>query len=262
MDPKLQARLKDLDAMASDLDETKKLVRALFYGDFGVGKTTLAGAIAKIVEPYEGKRDICLVTTDSAYSVLTADEELKKRIKRYPFDSYSQIRMIALAHAEGIEPYVSYRTLIWDTVTTSNDEVLRDLVSRQKFEKDQRHPELEAYPHYRMSANALKEVVKALKNTDMHVIYTAHVKFPNEQDKSKNKFAIRPNAPEMAYNVVGQEVNLIGWLFKEKEGREYVRKIQTTGTKEETAKSQIPTIPETILNQSEIPSLISQWMTG
>lgn len=238
------------------LDQDLRLVRACLYGDFGVGKTTLAGKIAKVVGG-----EICLINTDSAWTTLQRDEELAKRITRYQFDSLPQIRMIVQAHNEGIEPFVNYRTLIWDTVTTSIDRVLRELV-RLKPETGGNHPDptLEAYKHYRLAANSLKDTVDLIKESDLNVIYTGHVRTPTDGDKSKEKFAIRPNSPEASYNVIGQEVNLIGWLFKEKVGGQYLRKIQTSGTKVETAKSQIPTIPESVLNQDQISELIQQWL--
>lgn len=249
-------KLEKLAAMAkTNLATERKLFRGFLYGDFGVGKTHMAGQIAKVIGG-----PICLITTDSAWTTLLKDPEIADLTTRYQFDSLAAVRMMVEAHIEGIEPYASYKTLIWDTVTTSIDNVLRDLVELKKFPTEQRDPTLEAYPHYRMASNSLKKTVDLIKESDLHVIYTGHVKFPSEADQRKKKFAIRPTGPEASYYVVGQEVNLIGWLFKERAGREYQRKIQTSGTVEETAKSQIPTIPETILNQDEIPGLVQKWL--
>ncbi len=253
------ARLEVLKKMGTQptLADDIRLVRACLYGDFGSGKTTLAGQIAKVIGG-----EVCLINTDSAWTVLQKDEELASRITRYQFDSLPQIRMIVQAHIEGIEPFKSYRTIIWDTFTTSVDRVLRELV-RLKPETGGNHPDpsLEAYRHYRMAANSLKDTVDLLKESDLNIIYTGHVKVPSDQDKNKGKFAIRPNSPEASYSVVGQEVNLIGWLFKEKVAGQFQRKIQTSGTTNETAKSQIPTIPEEILSQSLIPELVNKWIS-
>lgn len=239
-----------------NLADDKRLVRACLYGDFGMGKTTLAGKIAKVIGG-----PVCLINTDSAWTVLQKDEELASRITRYKYDSQPQVRMIVQAHMEGIEPFASFRTLIWDTFTTSVDRSLRELVVKKPLPKEQKDPTLEAWGHYRMSANSMKDTVDLLAESDLNVIYTGHVRQPNESDKNQGKFAIRPNSPEANYNVVGQEVNLIGWLFKEKVGGKFLRKIQTSGTTTETAKSQIPTIPESILEQDQIPELIQEWIS-
>jgi hypothetical protein len=256
LDPGRLEKLKEMGSQPSVADDTR-LVRACFYGDLGVGKTTLAGRIAKVIGG-----PVCLINTDSAWTILQRDEELASRITRYKYDSQPQVRMIIQAHIEGIEPFASFRTIIWDTFTTSVDRSLRDLV-RLKPETGGNHPDpsLEAYKHYRMSANSTKDTVDLLAESDLNVIYTGHVRQPTDKDKNDGKFAIRPNSPEANYNVVGQEVNLIGWLFKEKlPGGKFSRKIQTSGTTTETAKSQIPTIPEAILDQDRIPELIEKWI--
>src|ERR1700754_4726791 len=175
MDPK---KLEKLATMAkTNLASEQKLFRGFLYGDFGVGKTHMAGQIAKVLGG-----PICLINTDSAWTTLLKDPEIASLTTRYQFDSLPAVRMIIDAHNEGIEPYASYRTLIWDTVTTSIDNVLRDLVDLKKFPTEQRDPSLEAYPHYRMASNSMKETIDLIKQSDLNVIYTGHVKFPSEAD--------------------------------------------------------------------------------
>ena len=247
-------RLEKIRAMGvpSDLWNEERLVRAMLYGDFGSGKTTLAGKIAHVIG---GK--VCLITTDSAWTVLHKEPELSKNIIRYPFEGFSQVRLMIEAHRVGEPPFGEVKTFIWDTATTAVDRVLRNLVYGKPFPKEQRDPSLEGYPHYRMVANLLKEVVDDFSNSDLNVIYTGHIRFPSDADKDKNKYAIRPNAPEAAYNVIGQEVQLIGWLFRE---RDEQRKIRFNGTVQETAKSQISTIPEKTYLVDQIPELIHKWI--
>lgn len=252
MDAKKLELLRSMGTPSSVWEE-ERLVRAMFYGDFGSGKTTLAAKIAKVIG---GK--VALITTDSAWTVLHKDPELSKDIIRYPFDSFGQVKLMIEAHNEGLEPFGEIKTFIWDTISTSIDRVLRDLVKRKNFGSQQLDPTLEGYPHYRMAANALKEVVDEFNKSDLNVIYTAHVKFPTEADQKKRKFAIRPTANEMAYQVFGQEVSLIGWLSREDKSAQ--RKVQFQGTVSETAKSQISTIPENTYLVDQIPDLIQKWI--
>jgi len=235
------------------VQEQLRLLRGLLYGDFGIGKTTLAGQIIKAIG---GKA--MMVTTDSAWTVLQNDPEVADNIYRWAFDSFAQIRLMVEAHEEGIEPYASCRTLLWDTLSTSVDTMLRQTVANKKFLNQQVDPELEGYPHYRLVANALKETVNTIKKSDLHVIYTAHMREPNDNDKAKKRFAIRPNAPEASFNVVAQEANLIGWLSRENRGKEI--QIQFEPTIQETAKSQIPTIQQTTYPVTQVPELIKKWI--
>lgn len=238
------------------LENEKRLLRLLFYGDPGTGKTSL---IFEIIKRLGG--NTCLLTTDSAWTVLYQDKfkDLLPTIQRYPFAGFAQVRSIVEARKEGIEPYASFDHLVLDTVSTSVDSVMRKLVDTVKDPKvkaQQPHDLVEGWPHYRITERALRDTVNELNRTDMNIFYAAHIREPNENDKAKKRFAIRPNMPQASYNVVAQEVSLIGWLHVEK-GKHL---IQTQPTLTETAKSQIATIPQSILLADEIPDLVQKWM--
>lgn len=255
MDAKAKEALEAL-CQPMSLAKEKRLFRALFYGDPGNGKTSLAFEIIKRL----GGRT-ALLTTDSAWTVIYQDQfkDLLDITDRYPFAGFSQVKALLEAREEGIEPYASYENLVLDTVSTGVDTVMRKLVDTVKDPKvkaQQPHDLVEGWPHYRITERALRDTVNLLNRTDLNIIYTAHIREPNENDKAKKRFAIRPNMPQASYNVVAQEVSLIGWLHVEK-GR-YL--IQTQPTLTETAKSQIATIPQTVMETSQIPDLVEKWM--
>lgn len=251
MDAKLQAELDRMRQPMSVAEAPRKL-RALLYGDPGTGKTTLAGQLV------ESKGAI--FTTDSAWVVLLNDVETAEKIDRWPFEGFSQLRAFVEAHNEGIEPYASYDTLIWDTFAKGVDNTLRVLVDAEKHPKEQPHPDVEGWPHYRRAERALIDTIKVLNASDLNIIYTAHVREPSDKDKTNKRFAIRPNGPEACYRAVAQEVQLIGWLYNENRN-DPEPKIQVQGTLQETAKSQISTIPQGTYRVSQIPPLIQKWKT-
>lgn len=232
-------------------DETK-LIRALFYGDFGMGKSTLC---LKMAELFGG--EIIWITSDSAWRVIDKMPEIKPMVRRIPYQSFSQVAAVALAADEKMPGYEKVRTIIWDSVSRGVDRTLRLLVDGKKYPKVQDDPDVEAWPHYRRAERALGETVQILNNSTLNVLYTAHTRFPSDKDKEQQKFAIRPNLPEASYKVVAEEVSLIGWLHRDAVGSK--RMCQTQGTKTVTAKSQIATVDETILETSKIPALIQQW---
>lgn len=248
MDKILQAELEKMGQPQSIKDSNRRL-RAFFYGDPGAGKTTLA---AHLIE-----NKAAIITADSAWVVLDKHPELSEKIDRYPFTSFAQVRAMAIAHGEGIEPWCTYDTLIWDPVSQAVNLMLRGLVDNRKYPKEQHDPEVEGWPHYRIIERSLIDTVKTLNESDMNIIYTAHIKDPSTADKEKKRFAIRPDLPEASYKAIAREVQLLGWLYKEAKGGQ--RKIQFEGTLQETAKSQISTIPEKTYQVSEIPDLISKW---
>lgn len=249
MDAELQAELDKFREPLSIASHPRKL-RAFLYGDPGAGKTSLAGQLVE--------NRGAVFATDSAWVVLLDNPELAGKIDKWDFQGFSQIRAFVEAHNEGIEPYASYDTLIWDTVAKSIDNILRTLVDAKKYPKEQSDPLVEGWPHYRQVERALVDTIRVLNASDLNVIYTAHVRDPNSQDKEKKRFAIRPNAPEACYRALAQEVQLIGWLYNE--GRDAKEpSIQVKGTLQETAKSQISTIPQGTYKVSQIPPLVQKW---
>lgn len=262
MNPEIKETL-DKSLMPTSMATELKLFRAMLYGDFGQGKTTLA---IEIIRRLGGRA--LLITTDSAWTVIQKEEfwDIRPQIDRLPYEGFSQIAAILDLREEGVEPYASYRNLVWDTVSTGVDGTMRKLVDGlvgpkyAKIREQQSHELVEGWPHYRITERALVDIVTRLRNTDLNIIYTAHVRDPSEADVKKGRMAIRPNMPQASYNVVAREVALIAWLHVEleKNGAKYLA--QTLGTKTETGKSQIPTIPQAIMESKMIPELVAKWV--
>lgn len=248
MDPALQARLEKM-ASAVDISKESKLFRGCLYGDFGAGKTTLAGMLI-------GEDRAAWITSDSAWTALYKIPGIKDQVIRWPFEGYSQIRTICDGHAEGVEPFASLKWLVWDTVSTAVGDVLGKLAEAYPFPKEQIHETLEGRPHYRMAAGGLKKTITALNRSGLNVVYICHDRLPSESDKENRLYAIRPNMPEASYKVMAQEVNLIGWLHKDAQGN---RQVQLNSTRLVTAKCQLPGIEEQIYTPEQLAELVKKW---
>lgn len=254
MDEKQLEQLMSMGGSRTVAD-VQKLIRAYFYSDPKVGKTDLTAQICQEL----GLSPIW-VTTDSGWSTVLKYPEVADRTRFETFDSFKQIRLLLQAHQEGYEPYASYDTIVIDTASRAIDNMLRIVVAEKPLPKEQQDPSIEAWGHYRMVESSVKDTVKLLMNSDMHVFYLAHIRDPNDKDKEKKRFAIRPAGPEACYRVIAQEANLIGWLFPE--GRENQRKIQFKPTLQETAGTQIPTIEEKIYQVQEVPKLLAKYVNS
>lgn len=252
MEDRVRAELQRLGEGSSTVGQENRLLRALFYGDFGSGKTTLA------LHCIENKG--IWVTTDSAWVVVDKYPALQEKVYRYPFTGFEQIRAFCEAKVEGIEPWASADTLIWDTCTGSLDTFLYRILNDPKMKfNDQRHDEVPSWTHYGIMQRKLRETVDSLSKSDYNVIYLAHLREPTEEDRKKKHFALRANAPEASYNIIAREVQLIGWMHKE--GKGLGRQVQFEGTLREAAKSQVSTIQEDTYPVEQVPELIRKWKT-
>jgi AAA domain len=247
LDARQLAELERLSQPVEAMTEPK-LLRVVLYGDPGSAKTTTALHLVKSKGIH--------VTTDSAWVVVYKYPEIVPKMTRVPFEGFSQLRLICQAKAAGVEPWASYDTLIWDTVSASVDLSLRNLVNAKKF-KDQIDPDAESWTHYRLVERKLRETVDSLNKSDFNVIYLAHVRIPGDADKARQQFAVRPSMPEACYKILAQETSMVGLCHRDPKDK--VRRIQLDGDLRTTAKSQISTIPEATYELSEIPALIQKW---
>lgn len=255
MKPLTKAERALVEQASPDSMLQNRRLRALFYGDFSSGKTDLALRILDSI----GFRRCGFFTSDSAWTTAHKYPDIVAKLDRFNFEGTSQIELFIKARAEGIEPYASWDAVLWDTISTSSDVVLDNLTDAHPF-NDQIHPESPGWTHYNITTRRIKSAIDTLKATDLHVIYTAHVRYPSAQEKKDSKLLIRPNLPEQSYRAVAQEVQLIGHLFKNRQGGR--RMVQVEATNTVTAKTVLSTVPEGTYKSDDLPRLIAEWTNG
>lgn len=233
--------------------EGTRYLRALFYGDFSVGKTDLGVKCLHAI----GCKKILAITSDSAWVTWLKYPEIADTIERVEFEGYSQVRTMMEARAAGIEPYASYDGMLFDTFSTAHTNVLGNIVEQKTFD-DQKHPEAPGWTTYNVGTIGAKKVISAIRKSGLHVVYTAHLREPSEQDKTANKLMSRANIPEQTYRAIAQEVNLIGMLSKAKTGSD--RTIQVDMTNRVAAKNLLNTLTQPSYNVNQIPDLIREWV--
>lgn len=255
MDEQFEERLEYLATLVEE-SQQRRVLRMGLYGEPDMGKTTLA------LHCTQGNG--LLVYNDSAYQVIHKYPQIKERVKTVPFQGLRQLRDIAIAWQQGIEPWCSLQDLIWDPASASMDTVLRNLVEGKKgtidWRKHQPDPEVEGWPHYRIASRKLLDTIIELNKTNLNIIYVGHTKEPNKDNEAKKvkpNYAIRMNLPQACLEVIHKEVLLLGWCHKEIQGQE--RRVQFEGTAAVTAKSQMSTINSATYDQNQIPELIEKW---
>lgn len=250
MEKKLADALK-LVTPPEPLSDISRPLRVCFYADFGVGKTTLAMEIFKAL----GFKKGLLISSDSAWTTVLNFEEAS-RIEKLDFKGFTQVRAIVEACNEGLPGY-DYDCLIWDTISTSHYSVVDNVTEAQKF-TDQIHPDSPGWTHYNLANRGIRLTIESLKKSNLNVIYTAHNREPSVQEVAKGKLLRRAAMPEGAYKLLAQEVQLLGWLNVDRSGQ---RVVQVSPTNLIAAKTQIPTIPDSMnsVPASQIPVLLKKW---
>jgi hypothetical protein len=234
----------------SDLDFK---ARPFLYGDPGAGKTDLAIKMANLL----GER-VCLAYTDSNWTTILKYPDAVKKTTKFPVGGLSTITTFLDCRDAGIEPYAGVDVLIWDTTSTTVQLGLRNLVGARKFPKDQYAPDLEGRPHFRLIELGMIELLNRITKSDLHVIYTAHLRYPTEQDIKSGKISLRPAMPEATYKALAQHCNMVGYMYSTDTTGAY--KIQLRGTEQITAKCQIPNIEQKTYDTNQIVPLLDEWI--
>lgn len=247
--------LKELDKLGepASLYDQGFIFRGLIYGDPGAGKTDLG---IKIADAVSGGGKICLVYADSNWTTVLKYPEIAKKVHKYPFGGFSTIKTILAAREEGLSPYCDFSVIMWDTWSTSVDQVLRQLVDKRKYPKEQHDPEVEGWPHFRLVERGFIDLISLLLKSNIHIVYTAHERWPSDQDLKKGKVANRPQAPEATYNVLARDSNMIGFLYKEDPSLQ--RLLRLNGSKQVKAKCQVPGLEEITYKVEDVISKIKE----
>lgn len=248
------SELRKLKMPVEALDSSFRL-RAMLYGDFGVGKTHLAARLADLVCPPEKR--IIWFRTDSAWTTILNFPTIKKRIDIIPFEGMSMLTTFIQAHMAGVEGWDNYSVEVVDTMSKGTDIVLRNIVDKFPATSPNVPAGFEEYSHYRRLQISHRDVLPLILSSDLHMIYTSHVRDPRQADINGGKNYLRPEMPIATYKEIVQECNILGYLFTDKTGEK--RYIRLQGNDKIKAKCQIPGITDSVLEVDEFYEKVKEW---
>src|ERR1044071_2043789 len=122
--------LKELSRHVPESVTAKRThINALFYGDWGVGKTTLACS--------SGKATLLVSSGDGGESVLrNKNNGNSENISLVQCQGLSHIKAILNAITEQLEGYKHYQVVVVDTISSICDQYLNSLVANYNVAKD------------------------------------------------------------------------------------------------------------------------------
>lgn len=258
MDPKL---LKELDAVKPiALTEQCTYLKALLYGDWGVGKTVTACS--------SGKSTLLITSGDGGESALTDYPDIKQRVRTISFRGISHIKAIFKAIEEGHPDYKDYEVVVIDTISSICDQYLKNMVDNYTIQNDRvtAKPkaggtalEGEGRGDYRFLSNHLNDLAPVSIAAPVDVIWLSHEREPSTDEQAKGNYLTRPKMPQGAADAVAQVCHLVGNLEKKKQGSKVSYTLNFCGSNRLAAKSRIKALNDKTIDVSDFWRVVERW---
>lgn len=236
-------------------------INALLYGDWGVGKTSLACS--------SGRRTLIISSGDGGESVLR-NNNLNKQ------DSVSLVQCQGLSHIKAIfnavieqhKDYKHYEVLVVDTISSICDQYLRNLVDNYTIAKDRTTAkprtvgavmETSGQGDYKFLTSHMQDLAPVSAAVPADVIWLSHEREPSWADQEKGNFLTRPKIPEKAADALAEVCTLVGNLEKKKQGRDTKRTLNFNGSDRLAAKSRIASLEGQTINVDDFWKMVEEW---
>lgn len=254
--------LKELNANRPEpLSQQKPFLKALIYGDWGVGKTTVACT--------SGRRTLLISSGDGGEFSLHDYPEYRDSISILQCQGLSHIKAVFQAISEGIEGWNTYEVVAIDTISSIADQFLKNLVDNYQVNNDRilakpRKPgapqmEAEGMGDYRFLTAHVRDLAPVSARAPVDVIWIAHEREPSFMDEAKGSFLTRPKLPEKAADAIAENCHLVGLMQKTRVGKEIKRTITFMGSDRTAAKSRIKSLNDMTIQADEFWKNVEEW---
>lgn len=253
--------LKELSKhVPEQVSEKRTFINALIYGDWGVGKTSLACA--------SGRNTLIISSGDGGESVLRNRDKSSENVSIVKCQGLSHIKAVFNAISEQLEDYKHYQVVVVDTISSICDQYLHSLVSNYNVNKD-RHtakpkgsgPTLEAegMGDYKFLAAHMRDLAPVSSACPVDVVWLSHEREPSFTDEAKGNYLTRPKMPEKTSDALAEVCDVVGLLEKKKQGKDIKRTLNFNGSDRLAAKSRIASLEGQTINVDEFWKTVETW---
>ena len=241
----------------------RTFINALIYGDWGVGKTSIACS--------SGRPTLIISSGDGGESVLRNGidtEDDAKRVSIVQCQGLAHIKAILCAITEQLEDYKHYEVVVVDTVSSVCDQYLNNLVANYNVSKDRTTAkpktsgstmETSGQGDYKFLTSHMQDLAPVAGSTPVDIIWISHEREPSWADIEKGNFLTRPKLPEKSADALAEVCDLVGNLEKKKVGKDTKRTLNFNGTDRLAAKSRIASLEGQVINVEDFWPAIEAW---
>lgn len=254
--------LKELSKYAPEAVSSKRThINALIYGDWGVGKTSLACS---------SRRPTLIISSgDGGESVLrNASDGNSNDVSIVQCQGLSHIKAILCAITEQLEDYKHYEVVVVDTISSVCDQYLNNLVKNYNVSKDRTTAkpktsgsvmETSGQGDYKFLTSHMQDLAPVAGSTPVDIIWISHEREPSWADIEKGNFLTRPKLPEKSADALAEVCDLVGNLEKKKVGKDTKRTLNFNGTDRLAAKSRVKSLEGQTINVENFWKEIEAW---
>lgn len=219
------------------VERRERFLKMLIYGNYGVGKTTLAASALDV----PAMNDVLLVSAEAG-DLSVADMEgldaitltdfralgginefLKQHCRaRDADDTEELIKLESHLRGEDVTKPKKYRTVILDSLTEIEAYCFNQLLGITDATRLDEETQSSEWTEYKKNHTMMLRVVRAFRDLPMHVIFTAAEQY--QQDETK-KMKFSPDLTGKLSKKVQGFMDMVGYYQQARKGEEIARRL-------------------------------------
>ena len=217
----------------------ERYLKLLIYGNYGVGKTTLACTAAEVPSMQDvllinaeagdlsvTNMDIDEITVQDFRTLGRINEYLKQHCKARDDDDTDRLKQLEATvrecTPEDIDVPRRYNTVILDSLTELEAYCFNQLLGITDTTRLDDETQSAEWSEYKKNHTMMQRVVRAFRDLPMHVIFTASEQF--NQDESK-RYKFSPDLTGKLSKKIQGFMDMVGYLAVGKEGEKTIRRL-------------------------------------